>query len=276
MNTAASQQSSYALGHSEQELERLAHQAQMFDPFTRQLFEQAGVGPGMRILDVGSGAGDVAFLAGELVGPSGEVVGADRATAAVEWATARAQAGEIRNVRFLEGDPAVMDFDQQFDAVVGRLVLMYYADPITTVKKLVRHLRPGGLIVFQEFDMANFRSLPAAPTFDRVAGWMKQTLSATGAGTQLGLELYPVFLAAGLPGPSLRMDALIGGGSEFPYEIPAGVMQSLLPVMEKLKIATAAEVDIPTLAQRMRDEVVAGKGVALSPGLIGAWSQKPV
>jgi cyclopropane fatty-acyl-phospholipid synthase-like methyltransferase len=71
METAASQQSSYALGHSEQELERLAHQAQLFAPFTRQLLEQAGIGPGMRILDVGSGAGDIAFLAADLVRQSG-------------------------------------------------------------------------------------------------------------------------------------------------------------------------------------------------------------
>ena len=34
----------------------------------------------------------------------------------------------------------------------------------------------------------------------------------------MGLELFPVFLAAGLPGPSLRMDALIGGGEDFPYD----------------------------------------------------------
>ena len=71
------------------------------------------------------------------------------------------------------------------------------------------------------------------------------------------------------------MDALIGGGAGFPYEIIAAAIQSLLPVMEERKIATAAEVDIPTLAQRMRDEVVAGGGVVLSPGLIGAWSRKP-
>jgi hypothetical protein len=52
------------------------------------------------------------------------------------------------------------------------------------------------------------------------------------------------------------------------------VVQSLLPVMEKLKIANAAEVGISTLAQRMRDEVVALKGVVLSAGFIGAWSRK--
>lgn len=276
MDAAQAEQYNYALGHSEQELERLSHQGQAFAPFTNHLFEQAGIGPGMRILDVGSGAGDVAFLAAELVGPSGNVIGVDRVGAAVEWATARASSREIKNVTFLEGDPAVMPFDQKFDALVGRLVLMYYPDPVGAIQRLARHVRPGGLMVFQEFDMGNCRSLPAVTTFERALGWMKQTLSATGARIQLGLELYPIFLAAGLPGPSLRMDALIGGGAGFPYEIIAAAIQSLLPVMEERKIATAAEVDTPTLAQRMRDEVVAGGGVVLSPGLIGAWSRKPV
>ena len=275
METAASQQSSYALGHSEQELERLAHQAQLFAPFTRQLFEQAGIGPGMRILDVGSGAGDIAFLAADLVGQSGEVVGADRAADAVGWATNRARAQGISNVQFLAGDPAVMEFDRKFDAVVGRLVLMYYPDPVDAIRKLARHVRRGGLIIFQEFDMENARSFPTAPTFDRAVGWMKQTLSATNTRIQLGLELYPVFFAAGLPGPKLRMDALIGGGSEFPCEILAAAIRSLLPMMEKLQIATSAEVEVSTLAERMYEEVVAGKGVVLSPALIGAWTRRP-
>ena len=275
METAASHRSHYALGHSAQELERLSHQGQAFGPFTRQLFEQAGIGPGMRILDVGSGAGDVAFLAAELVGPNGNITGVDRVGVAVHWATARASSRDIKNVTFLEGDPAVMEFDQKFDAVVGRLVLMYYPDPVEAIRRLARHVRPGGLIIFQEFDTANCRSLPPAPTFERATDWMTKTLSSTGARTQLGLELYSLFLAVGLPGPSLRMDALIGGGAEFPYEIIAAAIHSLLPVMEERKIATAAEVNIPTLAERMRDEVVAGKGVVLSPALIGAWSRKP-
>src|SRR5215831_16715494 len=144
MNPATNKRS-YALGHSEPELERLSRQAQAFGPFTRQLFEQAGISDGMRILDVGSGAG--------------EVVGVDRSRDAVEWATARAHSRQIGNVKFREGDPTVMEFDRQFDAVVGRLVLMYYPDPVDAVRRLAGHLRDGGLIVFQELDTANARSL---------------------------------------------------------------------------------------------------------------------
>ena len=76
---ALAKQSRYALGHSEQELERLSRQAEIFEPFTRQLLQQAGISRGMRVLDVGCGSGDVTLLASELVGPSGKVIGADQA-----------------------------------------------------------------------------------------------------------------------------------------------------------------------------------------------------
>jgi 2-polyprenyl-3-methyl-5-hydroxy-6-metoxy-1,4-benzoquinol methylase len=276
METPAGQQSFYALGHSEQELQRLSRQGEVFEPFTRQLFKEAGISPSMRVLDVGCGSGDVTFLAADLVGLSGEVVGVDRERKAVDWANARARSRGMRNVNFVEGDPAEMQFDRQFDAIVGRLVLMYYPDPVDAIRKLMRHVRPEGLIVFQELDMANARSWPVAPLFERSLTWMEQTLSATGARMQLGLELYPVFLAAGLPGPLMRVDALIGGGPQCPaFEVVAEVIQSLLPVMEELKIASAPEVGISTLAQRMRDEVIALKGVVLSGGFVGAWSRKP-
>jgi 2-polyprenyl-3-methyl-5-hydroxy-6-metoxy-1,4-benzoquinol methylase len=276
METPPTGQVFYALGHSEQELQRLSRQGQAFGPFTRQLFEEAGISEGMRVLDVGCGSGDVAFLVADLVGASGEVLGVDRERKAVDWSNARAHSQGMRNINFVEGDPAEMDFDQQFDAIVGRLVLMYYPDPIDAIRKLTRHIRPEGLIVFQELDMTNARSLPVAPLFERSMTWIKQTLSATGARIQLGLELYPMFLAAGLPSPSMRVDALIGGGPQCPAcEIVADVVQSLWPVMEKLKIASAAEVGTSTLAQRMRAEVVALKSVVVSAGFIGAWSRKP-
>ena len=85
----------YALGHSQRELKRLTFQARLFDPFTRRVFEQAGLAQGMRILDVGSGNGDVALLAATFVGASGEVLGIDRAPAAVQAANARAQAAGL-------------------------------------------------------------------------------------------------------------------------------------------------------------------------------------
>jgi len=275
MENGASRLSTYALGHDAHELTRLGRQSEIFEPFTRQLFRESGIGPGMQILDVGSGAGDVAFLAADLIGPMGHVTGVDCAEAAVQWATARCLARRIENVDFLLGDPAEMVFKAPFDAVVGRFVLMYYPDPICAIRSLAQHLRPGGIMVFQEFDMSYVRSYPAAPTFEHASQLMTNTLHTLGTRVHLGADLYSIFVAAGLPGPSMRMDVLIGGGEKFPgYEILAETIQSLLPAMERFGIATAALVNLPSLAERMREEVIARNGIAFSPALIGAWSRE--
>jgi ubiquinone/menaquinone biosynthesis C-methylase UbiE len=167
---------SYAPGHSERELDRQSAQARMFEPFTRQLFLEAGLSSGMRVLDVGCGSGDVALLAREIVGPTGEVVGVDRAAAAIVRAKARAEAQHTANVRFVEGDPTMTRFDEGFDAIVGRLILMYFPDPVDAMRKLLMHLRPGGIVVFQEFDASGCKSHPASPTYQQCANWIIRTL----------------------------------------------------------------------------------------------------
>jgi hypothetical protein len=152
---------------------------------------------------------------------------------------------------------------------------MYYPDPVAALRKLQNHLSPGGLTVFQEFDIANCRSLPPAATFDRAVSLIRQTLLATGARVQLGLELHQVYLDAGLPAPTMRMDSLVGGGPEFVgFALVTDVLHSLLPAVEKLHLATAAELDLTTFEQRLRQEVSSSKGVILAPALIGAWSRK--
>jgi SAM-dependent methyltransferase len=203
----------YVLGHSNQELDRLAAQARIVDPITRRLFRDAGLVPGMRVLDVGSGAGDVAFLAADLVGESGEVVGVDRSSTALQVARARADARSCRNVFFRVGDPAQMTFDQPFDAGIGRYVLMFQYDPAAMLRKLASHVRPGGLLVFHESDLDGVRSFPSSPIYDSCCRWIIETLRLLGAETQMGINLHSVFVSAGLPAPSLRLEAVIGGGA---------------------------------------------------------------
>jgi ubiquinone/menaquinone biosynthesis C-methylase UbiE len=146
----------YMLGHSESELQRLSRQAQVLEPITREWFQTAGMAPGMRVLDVGSGTGDVAFLAADTVGPSGDVVGTDIAPAAIAAARRAAVARAQAQVSFREGNPAEMVFERPFDFVAGRYVLWTQTDPSEMLRRLVRHLRPGGVIVFHEFE---FRAL---------------------------------------------------------------------------------------------------------------------
>ena len=74
----ATRRSEYVLGRSERESQRLVKQSIFLRPSTERVFRKAGITAGMRVLDIGCGAGDVSFLAAELVGPTGSVVGVDR------------------------------------------------------------------------------------------------------------------------------------------------------------------------------------------------------
>ncbi|MBZ5689347.1 MAG: class I SAM-dependent methyltransferase [Acidobacteriia bacterium] len=267
----------YALGHSSSELDRLTFQASVFAPFTRQLFTQAGIKPGMRVLDVGSGSGDVSFLTAELVGEGGHVLGVDRSAEAVQRARVRAIRRNHANVAFAVGDPAAMRFDQPFDAIVGRFVLMYQDDPVWSLRRITKHLRANGVVAFQEVDTTACRSRPSVSVFDDAARWLQEALRGSGARPDLGLEMHSLFLDSGLPAPEMRMDAVVSGAAESPvYQLLAEAVRSLVPTLQKLNIASPGQVQIDSLADRMRDEVVASRAVAVSYGLVGAWARKLV
>jgi len=268
----------YPLGRSDHEARRLTLQHRIYGPGTRQLLQTAGVTSGMRVLDVGSGAGDVALLLADLVGPTGEVVGIEFAAESIAIATDRARAAGVeRTVRFVQADLRDLTLDDHFDAIVGRWVLMYQPDPVALLRRLARLLRPGGLIAFQESDLVDVpRPYPPAPVHEQVFTWLTPPEGAPVPEQRMGPKLFGAFVEAGLPAPSLRVDTPAGGGPQWPgYELVAATVRSLLPMMEALGAVSADEVDIETLADRLRDEVVAAHGVQVLAPVYGAWCRMP-
>jgi SAM-dependent methyltransferase len=156
--------SEYVFADRMLEQRRLASQAELFDPLTERLFRAAGLGTGMRVLDLGSGAGDVAILAARLVGRDGEVVGVDRDPEAVASATARVAQGGMSNIRFVQSDLQTLDgVAGSFDAAVGRLILMYLPEPAVALRRAAGLVRPGGLVCVHEGDMAYDWAAPMTP-----------------------------------------------------------------------------------------------------------------
>jgi ubiquinone/menaquinone biosynthesis C-methylase UbiE len=267
----------YAVGRSEDERLRLVEQDRNFGPSTTRLFNAAGIGPGMHVLDVGCGVGDVSFRAATLVGTSGTVIGVDADDAALETARHRAAAGQFSNVTFQHGDLRELAFDVPFDVVVGRLVLVYLQDPAGVVRHLASLVRPGGVIAFQELVLGTMPAhAPELPLVARSFGLVFETFKRAGMDLNMGLNLYRVFLEAGLPPPALQVETLAIAGEDSPlYEYLAHTVRSVLPLTERLGITTAQEVDIDTLARRLRQEVVEARGVFLAPPMAGAWARKP-
>ncbi|REK10771.1 MAG: class I SAM-dependent methyltransferase [Planctomycetota bacterium] len=264
----------YILGHSERELARLRTQAALLEPVTRRYLQEAGITAGMRVLDVGSGAGDVALLAADLVGPAGEVVGTDAVATAVAAATRAAEERSLENVRFQQGNPAEMTFDAPFDAVVGRYFLPFQADPAAMLRGLARHLAPGGLLVFHEPDFSCVRSLPPAPLYDRACRWIIDTTRLSGQSWSFLDKVYPAFLQAELPAPTLRMQTFVANPSHArPWLWAVGDMvESILPAIERHRVATAAEVDVATLRERLLAEVTQRDCVVVGRSEIGIWT----
>jgi SAM-dependent methyltransferase len=271
----AGPEGAYVLGHSNQEMERLSVQARLINPITRRFLLSAGIVPGMRVLDVGSGVGDVAFLAAEIVGAQGEVIGTDRVSTALSVARDRAGARSLGNVSFRAGDPAEMTFERPFDAVVGRYVLMFQRDPTTMLRKLVAHVRPGGVVVFHEPDWDSVRSFPPVPTYDRCCRWIEKTLRLSGADPRMGIKLHTTFVAAGIPAPSMRLEAVIGGGANSTdiVHFKTDLACTLVPAMERFGVATASEVNAQNLAERMLDEIIDSASIIVGRSEIGAWSR---
>ncbi len=264
----------YVLGHSDHELGRLRRQAVLLDAITREYLVRAGLGPGMRVLDIGSGAGDVAFLASALTMPGGVVVGTDRVADAVDAASATASAQGLSDiVSFRVGDPAELRFEKPFDAILGRYVLTFQADPARMLRRLSQHLAPGGIIVFHEPDWRAIRSSPPAPTHDRCCEWILETLERTDTSWDMADRLHGAFTDAGLPTPTLMMRTFIGSGTSAEVWLRAvvDIVETLLPAMEAQGVATATEVGLDTLAQRLIDEIHRTAATVIGRSEVGAW-----
>ena len=266
----------YPLGYSELEARRLAEQAALLEGLTAEVFRRAGLRAGMTVLDIGSGVGDVSLLAARLVGPKGAVLGIDRAASSVQTANGRATALGINHVRFEQADLDRFEADQTFDALVGRLVLLYLVDPADILRRLSRHLRPGGIVAFQEFDMTATSQVPPGELFLKVRGWLLAAFTAAGAQLDMGTKLYSSFLRAGFPPPDMTAATLIASGpATTGYGYMVGVLRSLLPLIQRTGIATASEIDIDTLAARMHEDALAHERVMFLPRVVGAWTALP-
>lgn len=266
----------YPMGRSQEETERLIHQERVYGGITRRFFMEAGIASGMQVLDVGSGAGDVALTVAELVGPNGNVVGVDVNENILETARIRAREAGWTNVEFMAGDDRTLDAAGDFDAVVGRLTLMYMSDPADALKRFTRYLRPGGLVAFEEADLTPYRALvrPDTPLMNTLIGWALDVFERSGAHVGMGLDLSRAFVDAGLPVPVLHLEAPVGGSETWVgYRYLAEIFRSLLPLLEEYGMATGDEVDLETLEERLRREAVAAKRPVVLPPHVTAWTR---
>lgn len=268
----------YTLGRTSHETTRLIEQSRIYGESTQRLCKQAGITKGMRVLEIGSGAGDVALTLAELVGPTGQIIGIDVNAAILDTARQRATDAGIRNVEFVAGDARTLDFPDKFDAIVGRFVLMYMADPGEVFANLITHLKPGGIAAFQEPEYTLYPAFlhPDTPLMNQLIQWILDVFEHSSAHLDMGIGLYRAFVDAGLPPPVMHLESPIGAAKTWGgYRYMATIFQSLLPLLEKYGLATAEQVGVDTLAARLRQEVLSSKRPFFLPLHVTAHATLP-
>jgi SAM-dependent methyltransferase len=269
----------YVLGQSVREQERLMFQARLLRPYTEKFFRASGLAPGMRVLDLGSGVGDVALLVADIVGPYGRVVGLDRDAKGLERARQRTvEQGCSSWVSFQATDLDDFSTTEQFDAVVGRFILLYQSDAAATIRRVARFLKPGGIVAFHEMDftIAN-SSCPPCAVWDDACWLLAEIFRKGGAHPDFGRGVGKAFLDAGLPFPTVVAESVAGGGrGSILYPWLANTLLIVEARMAALGLTPPAGFTLDhTLADRMEEAAVACGCQITGPIQYGAWTRKP-
>src|SRR5262245_19696728 len=276
METKLRSGSQYVLGSNAEELARLDSQAAVIERPTRMILQAAGLAMGMRVLDLGCDLGHVSARAAQAVGPTGSVLGLDQSPDALAVARDRAERAGATNLHFIEGDATAWRTSEPFDAILGRLLLFHLTDPAAVVRHHLSNLRPGGMFVAIDFDLGGSRTEPLVALADEVLRWVEQAFRAAGASPRIGARLGVLLGKAGCEGvTTFGIQAYLAPLDRSGPALLAGVARSLATAIIRHGIATAEQLDAPTLEQRIAQAVQQTHAVLLPPTVVGAWGYSP-
>jgi ubiquinone/menaquinone biosynthesis C-methylase UbiE len=268
-------QAEYILGHSQAEMRRLIFQAGILRPLTERLLQNAGIGSGMRVLDLGCGAGDVSMLAAELVGSCGCVIGIDRNPEVIALARERSQIAGFRNIEFRATALGAFCHPERFDCVVGRYILVHQTDPVGFLRTSVRFLRPGGIFAFHEINLTgSLDSCPRVRLWDAWGNLFIAVFQKVLPRYDTGNRLEQVFVEAGLPVPTVFRETPIGCGENSPlYAWLADTIGSVLLPLAQMGVEMNGETSIRALENGLRTAVVEGGAQVSGPEQVCAWAR---
>jgi SAM-dependent methyltransferase len=178
----------YLLADQPSELERLRFQSIVWEPTGRELLSKLGDGSGVRALDVGCGALGWLRILCEWVGPSGTVVGTDADERMLDAARAFLAEKRISNVQLVRDDLFASRLEpQSFDLLHARYLIAPLGRGREQVASHRRLVRPGGLLVLEEWDLGSWHFNPPAPAAERLIRLLAEIFAELGGEAGRGL-----------------------------------------------------------------------------------------
>ena len=187
----------YALATGAAAVRRLHVLHDIYAPAGRRVLLEAGLRKGMKVADFGCGVGVVTRMLGEMVGPSGSVTGIDVNGQQLTEAAAWCESQGVMNTSFVNADACQTGLPRgSFDLVYCRFLLLHLPDPMACLREMRDVLRPGGIIVVEDGDLASATSIP--PTaIDAFADLFCRFGPTRGLDYSLAKNLYHMVIDAG-------------------------------------------------------------------------------
>ncbi|HEY6894883.1 MAG TPA: hypothetical protein VI258_11985, partial [Rhodanobacteraceae bacterium] len=154
------------------------------------------------------------------------------------------------------------------------MVLIFQPDPAEVLRRLMRHLRPGGLIAFQEPCWSIWRPLQRdLPLRSACIALAQDVMRRAGAHDDMERRLYRDFVRAALPAPQLRLEIPVGQKDRVSRNLACDMVRTVYSQAVATGLSIDAIGDLDTLADRLETELAEADVFPSWVGLVGAWAR---
>jgi SAM-dependent methyltransferase len=187
----------YLLGDARRERARLRHQASIWDPTAMALFDRLNVRRGLRVLEIGPGAGSLhEELRRRVRGPVDVVEPSEKFADGIGRLSRRDGYGKGRVWQCHLLDAPLPR--NHYDLIFARWVFLFLPNPAAHVRKLVAALKPGGLLAIEDYSRWTFRMVPEPAEWDNFLKADAAFFASQGGDVNIGAHLPSLYKRAGL------------------------------------------------------------------------------
>jgi ubiquinone/menaquinone biosynthesis C-methylase UbiE len=208
---------------------------------TLELFQLAGLRPGIRCVDLGCGSGDVTLEMAALAGPAGWVVGIDMDQAKLEFAREAARGRGLANVVFEAADVSQWTSPGEYDFVYCRFLFQHLARPIDLLRRMWEAARPGGVLAVEDADLEGLFCDPDNAGFSFYQRMYVEVLTRNGGDPTCARRLVRYFRETGIPAPAMRLLQEVNAGGHA-KAMPLLTLEAIADTVVRSGLAAADEV----------------------------------
>jgi ubiquinone/menaquinone biosynthesis C-methylase UbiE len=265
----------YILGTHAREIERLRVQHTAWVEHTYRLLRRAGICAGQSVADLGCGPGFTTLELARCVGPKGRVVACDRSERFLEHVKEQCRQQEIRGVETVLGDAERLDLPPDtLDMAYARWLLCWVPDASVIIERLARIVRPGGVLVFQEYlDWGAMKLVPVSIPFGAAVDACMQSWLAGKATINIAAQFPDLAARYGLVLEHFEPIARLGRVGSLEWRWVTDFLRSYLPGLVEQGLLTSDELTAFEADYHARRED--GKTFIYTPTMANAILRRP-